>query len=125
MTAWLKTLSVYLGSALSLVGCAPVVFESELNTPPRHLVEKRPDEVHIFYRDRPTRPFVEIAVLRASENLFHDRSPLVAVQEAAALRGCDGLIIAFQKKLEYHGSTKKPHEREEIEGTCIAYTDRH
>ena len=79
-----------------------------MNQPPHPLFKRTPESVEVFTAGAPTRPRVDVAVLRFGGG-FPTTTPTVAMRQEAANMGCDGLVLA--------------HLDTGLAGTCIVYTD--
>ncbi len=108
-------------------GCAGSFVEATpLNAPPRALVARAPGSVEVYSSTAPTRPHVDIALLRADRPNYGDIDTPRLVQallEQAAKLGCDALFIS--------GTAQRQAASDELRfldpgstsllATCIAY----
>lgn len=110
--------------ALALVDCAPSFVETtHLNAAPHPLVPRSPGSVEVYSSTPPTRPHVDVALLRVHRANGFGRDTALMVQsllELAAKSGCDALFIS--------GATERGSDVDAFDegsqsllGTCVAY----
>jgi hypothetical protein len=122
----MKSIWVLLGVVVFYAGCAPPTVETTpLNAAPRPVVARPARSVEIYASSPPTRPHVDVALLRADQsNHETDTQRLVqALAERAGELGCDALFIS--------GAAQRPSSAPDLYfldpgsrillGTCIAY----
>jgi hypothetical protein len=93
---------------LTFTGCATVTADV-MNQPPRPMYKRTADQVELFTAGVPSRPRVDVAVLRFGGVFGDGADPTTAMRQEAANMGCDGLVLA--------------HLDTGLAGTCIVYTD--
>lgn len=111
----------FLAAAVSVTACGPVVWHEPIGKPARPMWPKRPEEV-VVITQKPDRPFVEVALLRAQESDYDlSRGTLVQKLRAhAAKMGCDGVVLV--------GATQtgelfaRDERRDALLATCIQFT---
>ena len=107
-------------------GCALSYVETtRLNAPPRPLVARPARSVEIYTSSPPTRPHVDVALLRADQANFGTDTPamLQSLAERAGELGCDALFIS--------GASERAASRGDLSfldpgshnlfATCLAY----
>lgn len=111
-------------SMVVVAGCSIAVDRTKLNPPP-HPLKKRPaSAVEIFMRKAPERPFVEVYLIEAQQEVGAGESNelIGELREEAGRAGCDGLVINGTDKTIFSGglglssSTSKGYR-----ATCIVY----
>jgi hypothetical protein len=112
----MKSICALAGMAVSGLGCVTSSVETtRLNAAPGPLVPRSVRSVEIYASSPPTRPHVDVALLRAS-NPSHttDTARLVqSLAERAGQLGCDALFIT--------GASTRYSRHDVLFGTCIAY----
>jgi hypothetical protein len=122
----MKSIWALVGVMVFYAGCVPSSVETTpLNAAPRPLVARPARSVEIYASSPPTRPHVDVALLRADQsNHEADTQRLVqALAERAGELGCDALFIS--------GAGQRPSSSPDLTildpgsrllfGTCIAY----
>jgi len=114
-----------------LVGCAyqwdtaPVYIPT--NPRPHTLYVKQPEDVAIFMTGRPDRPFVEVGMIEAQQDLRgrEDARTVVAkMREFAGKRGCDALaIFSSNDGIWDPGGKLAATNVKGYRGSCIVYVD--
>lgn len=110
--------------AIALAGCVTSPVDLiPLNAPPHRLVERPPASIEVYASSPPTRPHVDIALLRAKETSSRDAASLLVqdLLEQAAKMGCDALFLSGAT--EHPGSRFLDFGTQQLSGTCIAYSD--
>jgi hypothetical protein len=89
---------------LCAAGCEHAGNMAALNDPPRALTPRRPDQVEMYMTSRPTRSYVEVALIDGAH------LPIGRVRECAAGLGCDALYVDM--------ASRRPQQ-----GICLVYVD--
>jgi hypothetical protein len=122
----MSSIRVLLGIAFCVSGCVMSSVETtRLNAAPHPLVSRPAQSVEIYASSAPTRPHVDVALLRADGGNFGGDTPRMvqSLVEQAGQLGCDALFIS--------GATERPGAPGDLYlfdpgsrallGTCIAY----
>jgi hypothetical protein len=124
----MKTICVLLGLVLLASSCVPSSVETTpLNAAPRPLVARPAASVEIFASSPPTRPHVDVALLRADGGSAGDMPEMVkSLTDRAGQLGCDALFIS--------GAGERPGApgdlylfdpgSRQLHGTCVVYLPR-
>jgi len=122
----MKSIWVLLGIAVSGLGCVTSFVETtRLNAAPRPLVPRPARSVEIYASSPPTRPHVDVALLRASQPNYGIDTPRMvqSLAERAGQLGCDALFISGAS--ERSGARGDMHlldpGSQHLLATCIAY----
>ena len=121
----MKSIGVVLGLAVGASGCVTYVEATRLNHAPRPMVARPAESVEIYASSPPTRPHVDVALLRADQsNWDTDTSRMVqALAKRAGELGCDALFLSGAS--ERAGAPGKGYAIDPgsriLLGTCIAY----
>ena len=86
-----------LGLAVTMAACGTFVEAIPLNSPPRVLQPRAPGSVEVYSSSPPTRPHVDVALLRADQTNHSSANTLKMVQELqlkAAQLGCDAIHVS-------------------------------
>jgi hypothetical protein len=106
-------------------GCISSVETTHLNTPPHPMLARPARSVEIYSSSPPTRPHVDVALLRADRANYSTDTPRMvqSLAERAGQLGCDALFIS--------GAAHRPSSSKDLYfldpgsnilfGTCIAY----
>lgn len=86
------------------MGCAPPGNMTPLNDPPHALTARRSEQVEMFMTARPTRAYVEVALIDGAH------LSMARVRECAAQLGCDALYVDMTS-------------RRFQQSICLVYTD--
>jgi hypothetical protein len=122
----MKAIWVLSGLMIFGAGCVPSSVETtRLNTAPRPLVARPARSVEIYTSSPPTRPHVDVALLRADHADYgaDTRRMLQMLAEKAGELGCDALYISgasHRASVTGDLSLLDPGSHILI-GTCIAY----
>jgi len=116
---------IWMAIALGTCGCAPQVAATPLNTAPRALVPRAPQEIEVYASSPPSRAHVDVALLHAEEqDLSGSPQRLVqALLQKAAQLGCDALFISGGSERAGRpdlGFLLDPGSHS-LFGTCLAY----
>jgi len=122
----MKSIGLLLGLLVCAASCALSSVETTLlNAPPHPLVARPARSVEIYASSAPTRPHVDVALLRADQaNFGTDTARMVqSLAERAGELGCDALYVS--------GASERAAARGDwalldpgshnLFGTCIAY----
>ena len=122
----MNSIWVLLGIGLCASGCVGATVETtRLNEAPHPLVSRPAQSVEIYSSAPPTRPHVDVALLRADQGNYEADTPRMvqALAERAGQLGCDALFISgASERAGAPGSAYlfDPGSRALL-GTCIAY----
>jgi hypothetical protein len=101
---------VYPLACLAIVGCGVTTATIPINDPP-HPMHAHDGPLDVFASAPPTRPHVDVALIRVSRNKAgSDDELFAALRERALALGCDALMVTG-----FLGG---------LIGTCVAYVDR-
>jgi hypothetical protein len=114
-----------LALAAYLCGCAETsATYTQLNSPPRGLQPRRPDQIQVFSSGQPDRPHVDVGLISVQQGPA-DETPaslIDVLRRVAAERGCDALVLAPPS------TTTKPTGIVLVQGTysvfsgtCVVY----
>ena len=123
----MKSIGVLLGIVMGASGCVTSVEATRLNQAPHPLVARPAHSVEIYSSAPPTRPHVDIALLRADQSNYATDMPAMvqALAERAGELGCDALFISGTG--ERPGAPGKGYVFDPgsriLLGTCIAYLE--
>jgi hypothetical protein len=115
-------------SLLLLAACGSTIHATEINPPPGPLAARPAATVEVFTSGPPARPHMDLAYFEAQQDSEFStddtRDFIVKMREAAARRGCDGLVIGAITH-EVHGAifdARQPTSQKGLTATCIVYT---
>ena len=119
--------STLLASGL-LTACFNTNSVSATNPSPRPLTPRPVMSVAIFSSARPTRPFVEVAILKAQQHTAYSGTSdvLLTMRTEAARIGCDALVLNGTSDAAYQsgwGNNTSTAVYEGFWGAGIVYTD--
>jgi hypothetical protein len=118
----LSTTWILCSCLFALPGCATKVTYVPLGSPPHPMAARPVDQVDTFTSSKPTKPFVEVGQLHATQDgpAPHVEEILQGLREEAARRGCDGVLITGTDKMA-SGDLLVSEAVYSITGTCIVY----
>lgn len=125
----LRTLCAVALGIQALAACAPEIHSLETNTPSTALKARAPESVAIFSTSKPTRPFVEVAMITSAKTwMLQDTTDLVkALRQEAARKGCDGVILTDQLKTvtgsNVQGNVNVGESVGRVHGVCFVYAN--
>ena len=89
--------------------CGPSISTTNTNPSPRPLTARSVDSVEVYTTKLPARPYVEVAIFRASKGQADQH--IDALRERAASYGCDALVFTVMpSQHDYSHSSGKPGE---------------
>ena len=98
------------------------------NPPPRALAPRTAAAVEVFTSRAPERPYSDVGYLEVEENDGYTRADserlLGELREAAASRGCDGLVVSGEVERTPHHGVFRRHPVRALRGTCIVFAPR-
>ena len=116
---------------LLVAACGSSIRATEINTAPRPLQARTPEQVEVFTSGPPARPHIDVTffeVQQDSEMSSDDtREFIIKLREEAARKGCDGLVIGGVTH-EPAGTlldNQTPTSYKGMTATCIVYSDPH
>jgi hypothetical protein len=103
-------------AATLATGCVANVAYLDLHAPPHELSRRSADSVELFTAAAPARAFVEVGMFEGRALLGERATPWIdgpniirKLRQAAADRGCDGLVVTSG-------------DADLVRGTCIVYS---
>ena len=119
--------------AAAAAACGTNIDYIPLNSPPHAMAPRAPESVELFTTSPPQRPYVEVGAIESQQQQMSTDSVediYAKMREAAAERGCDGLVIvASNDATEVNGSMSHGNgyvSSRTLKGyraTCIVWTD--
>ena len=92
-----KLLCVGVAAAFSVAGCGTWVDATPLNAPPHALSPRAPESVEIYASGAPSRPHVDVALLRADQVNRSNADMATMMRKLrvqAAKMGCDAIVVS-------------------------------
>ena len=125
-------LSKLVVTSLLLVGCGTTIQATPINPAPRPMTPRPPETVEMFTTSRPTRPYVDVALLEAEQSSgysSHDTPEMfAALRERGARMGCDAIVLNGMSARSTGDTgveslvSDDPPDRKGIYATCVMYT---
>ncbi len=113
---------------LLAAACGTKVDYSPTNTPPRPMVARAPEQVEVFNASKPTKAFVEVAVLEAQQSSVYSvdntNAIMTKLRKEAGDRGCDALIVNGQNNAVVGSTYDGNGSTDTLKGyraTCVVY----
>lgn len=117
-------------AAAALSACGTTNYYTATNPPPRRMVAKPANAVHVFTTGKPKVAYTEVGIIqsRQSSQFSVDEMPeiIAEMRKEAGRRGCDGIIINGTSNKTVGGSTHDGGSVDTLEGywgACIVYGD--
>lgn len=125
--------SLVLSLVLVSTGCGIHTEYIPMNTPPRPLAPRPPEQVEMFSSQKPSRPYVEVGTIEVQQQAYNGStasSIVTTLRAEGGRRGCDGLVMLGANDALFVAGSSGPNggsvSSRTLKGyraSCIVYTE--